>query len=253
MRNAQTGVGAMGQRLFCALFFLLGSFPAGAACIDSSALVQSTVGISREFSEEERKADPDELGVRGTGWFLASQVVVTVAHVAEAMHLSMQDWKDVEVRERGTTATIPVRILSMVGSRSERIAVLGLKASFPAAATLPLRTDALIPEESVVSLGYPKGQLRFAGGRFVQYGTSDRFPGTALLEMHDGKDRLVLDHGASGAPVVDCRGRVVAVVSTVITQTLDFISPSVRVSTAWQTPNVISVPIQVWKDTPWLE
>jgi hypothetical protein len=35
----------------------------------------------------------------------------------------------------------------------------------------------------------------------------------ALLEMYDGDDRLVLDHGASGAPVFDCMGRIVAVVS----------------------------------------
>ena len=47
-----------------------------------------------------------------------------------------------------------------------------------------------------------------------------RLAGAALLEMHDGNDRLVLDHGASGAPVLDCEGRVVAVVSTLITQTL---------------------------------
>jgi hypothetical protein len=39
-------------------------------------------------------------------------------------------------------------------------------------------------------------------------------PARTLLEMYDGNDRLVLDHGASGAPVVDCSGQVVAVVPT---------------------------------------
>jgi len=32
----------------------------------------------------------------------------------------------------------------------------------------------------------------------------------------------VLDHGASGAPVVDCAGRVVAVVSNLFTTTMQF-------------------------------
>jgi hypothetical protein len=32
---------------------------------------------------------------------------------------------------------------------------------------------------------------------FVQYGEGDRLAGTALLEMYDGDDRLVLDHVAS--------------------------------------------------------
>ena len=57
--------------------------------------------------------------------------------------------------------------------------------------------------------------------------------GTALLEMHDGDDRLVLDHGASGAPVLDCAGRVVAVVSNIFTQTMQFHSRAIRISTAW--------------------
>jgi hypothetical protein len=66
--------------------------------------------------------------------------------------------------------------------------------------------------------------------------------------MHDGNDRLVLDHGASGAPVLDCERRVVAVVSTLITQTLVLPTGRVRVSTAWQTPNVVSIPVAVLKD-----
>ncbi len=99
-----------------------------------------------------------------------------------------------------------------------------------------------------MSLAYPRNHLRFAAGRFVQYGESERFAGTALLEMYDGDDRLVLDHGASGAPVLDCDGRVVAVVSNLFTQTMQFPSRAIRVSTAWGQPNVVSVPIQVLKD-----
>jgi hypothetical protein len=108
--------------------------------------------------------------------------------------------------------------------------------------------DPLVPEERVVSLAYPGGRLRFAGGRFVRYADDASFGATALLEVHDGNDRLVLDHGASGAPVLDCDGQVVAVVSTIITQTIGFVTGAIRTSTPWQTPNVISMPIQALKD-----
>jgi hypothetical protein len=100
----------------------------------------------------------------------------------------------------------------------------------------------------VVSFGYPGNRLRFAEGRFVQYGAGDDFPGFALLELYDGNDRLAVDYGASGAPVLDCNGRVVAVVSNVLTQTIEVPSRAIRISTAWQMPNVISVPVQEIKD-----
>jgi hypothetical protein len=82
------------------------------------------------------------------------------------------------------------------------------------------------------------------GGRFVKYGDDERLAGAALLEMFDGNDRMAVDYGASGAPVYDCDGRVGAVVSTVITQTLAGFPGRIRTSTPWGTPNVLSIPIQ---------
>jgi hypothetical protein len=180
-------------------------------------------------------------------------LIVTAAHVAEAMHLSAKDWKDIEIRERESGASVPARVLHVVGSHSKKMAVLELRTAFTGAAALSIRTERLVPEELVVSLAYPDSRLRFAQGRFVRYGAEARFAGAALLEMHDGNDRLVLDHGASGAPVLDCKGRVVAVVSTLITQTLRLPSGAVRVSTAWQTPNVLSIPAEVLQDFSWPE
>ena len=224
-----------------------------ATCVDPSTLVRSTVGITRTFDEHESKAASGVLGIRGTGWFLSSRLLVTAAHVAESMHLSRQEWKEIELRERESKASLPVRILRLAGSHAEKMAVLELRAAFATATALAIRAEPLVAEEPVVSLGYPNGGLRFAQGQFVRYGGDDRFVGAALLEIHDGNDRLVLDHGASGAPVIDCAGRAVAVVSTIITQTINLPTGAVRVSTAWQTPNVVSIPAEVLKGFSWSE
>jgi hypothetical protein len=219
-----------------------------AACIDPSIFVQSTISIARHFNEDERKAQPGVIGIRGTAWFLSSRLLVTAAHVADAMQLSAQEWKDVEMQNGEGKRSVSVRVLHLAGLHVEKIAVLELETAIPNAAVLQRRAEPLIPDEQVVSLGYPNSQLRFAGGRFVQNGDDGKFAGSALLEMYDGNDRLVLDHGASGAPVLDCDGRVVAVVTTLITRTMSFMSNVIRISTAWQSPNVVAIPIQALKD-----
>ena len=174
--------------------------------------------------------------------------MVTVEHVATAMGLSNQSWKRVDILEGENKQSIDVRILRLAGSHSEKIAVLELRTAFSGARGLQIRLEPLAPEERIVSLAYPGSRLRLVGGQFAEYGHSDGLAGTALLEMYDGNDRLVLDHGASGAPVLDCQGRVVAVVSNIFTQTMHFLSRAIRISTAWGSPNVVSVPIQVLRD-----
>jgi hypothetical protein len=229
-------------------FLTLGSSQAAAECVDPATLTHSTVSVTRYFDEEEKKADPGSLGIRGTAWFLSTTSMVTAEHVAAAMALSQQDWKQVEILDGETRQSVAVRRQGLAGSHAEKIAVLELSAPFSTARGLELRMQPLAPEEPVVSLAYPGNRLRFAAGRFVEYGASDRFKGSALLEMYDGNDRLVLDHGASGAPVLDCRGQVVAIVSNLFTQTMAFPFRVLRVSTAWGQPNVLSVPIQALKD-----
>lgn len=214
-------------------------------------LAPSTVSLTREFGEGEGNAQPEVTGIRGTGWFLSARLIVTVAHVAEGMRLSSGKWSDLKIRERESSETIPVRLLRIVGVHAEKLAILELKAPFNGATALPTRTEPLVPGERVIALGYPGGRFRTAEGRFVQFGADDRTAGAALLEMHDGDDRLVLDHGSSGAPVLDCAGSVVAVVANTFSQTLRFRSQVIRISTPWQSPNVASIPIEPIKDYSW--
>jgi hypothetical protein len=164
------------------------------------------------------------------------------------MHLSEQDWKDIEIVDGAIKQSIPVRILRLAGPRSENIAVLELRSEFASARSLPTRMEPLHPDENVLSLAYPARTLRFASGRFVEYADGEKLAGMAMFELYDGDDRLVLDHGASGAPVLDCNGRVVAAVSNLFTRTMRFLSSEVRISTPWGSANVVSVPVQVLKN-----
>ena len=88
----------------------------------------------------------------------------------------------------------------------------------------------------------PDQNPRLVSGRFVQYAIDGRLAGTA--EMYEGDNRFAVDHGASGAPVFDCEGQIAAVISTVITQVFQTPFGVLRTSTAWGTPNVVSVPVQ---------
>jgi hypothetical protein len=174
--------------------------------------------------------------------------MVTAEHVATAMGLSDQSWKQVDILDGENKQSIDVRILRLAGSHSEKIAVLELQTAFSGAQGFQLRMEPLVPDEPVVSIAYPGGHLRVAAGRFAQYGDGSKFAGTSLLEIYDGNDRIVLDHGASGAPVLDCSGLVVAVVSNLLTTTIHWMSQAIRIPTSWGNPNVVSVPIGVLKD-----
>ena len=211
------------------------SYAVEARCVDPATLTQSTVSIMRYFQDEDKA--PGVIGIRGTAWFLSPTSMVTVEHVAASMHLSDQSWKEVVIEQGEHVRSIPARIQQVTGSSStERIAVIELQTAFAGAQSLDLRMEPLVSEEPVVSLGYPGGHLRVAAGRFVQYGDGARLEGTALFEIYDRDDRLALDHGASGAPVLDCEGHVVAVVSNLLVTTLQFFSRQIRVPTAWGIP-----------------
>lgn len=212
------------------------------SCIDFARLAHSTVGITRYFDDAERTADL--LGIQGTGWFQSSTSIVTVEHVVAAMGLSNGHWKILTIQDAAETHSIPVRIQRVLGAGPEKLAVLELQTAISSARSVEIRKSPLLPDDRVVTMAYPNRERRAVTGRFVQYATDGRLAGTGLLEIYEGDDRLVIDHGASGAPVFDCEGRIAAVISTVITQIFRTPFGRQRISTAWGTPNVVSVPIR---------
>jgi len=189
-------------------------------------------------------AKPGVIGTSGTAWFLSSTTIVTAEHVSAGMMLTAQDWKTLEIRDGDETRSIAARVVRVTGRGAEKLAVIELQSALPGARSAAIRAAPLAPDDQVVTMAYPDGRPRVVGGRFVKNGDDERFAGAALLEMFDGNDRLAVDYGASGAPVYDCDGRIAAVVTTVITQTFPGLSGSMRISTAWGMPNVLSVPIQ---------
>ena len=160
------------------------------------------------------------------------------------MKLSTQEWKSLTLEDGADSQSISVRIQRLAGAHAEKLAVLELQTAVSTARSVAIRMSPLAPEDRVVTFAYPNQRLRTVAGRFVQYVDNGRLAGTALFEIYEGDNRLVIDHGASGAPVFDCEGRVAAVISTVITQTLATPFGEMRIPTPWGSPNVVSVPVQ---------
>src|ERR1700749_1917296 len=95
-----------GFRLLAVFIGFLSTIRAHAGCADPPQLTHSTVRIMRHFDEAERDARPGLIGIGGTGWFLSPMAIVTAAHVAEAMKLSIQDWKPLEITDEQSSQFI---------------------------------------------------------------------------------------------------------------------------------------------------
>jgi Trypsin-like peptidase domain len=234
--------------LFVPFILLANTTTSNAACIDPKQLAHSAVSIMRYFDDDERETHRGLTGVRGTAWFLSPTAIVTAEHVAAAMTLSTEDWKLLEIVDGDGSQFIAGRLQRLAGAQSERLAVIELQRAVSNAQSVAIRKKPLVPEEQVITFTYPGGRPHLVGGRFVRVGDDGKLTGMALLELYEGENRLVVDHGASGAPVVDCDGRVAAVVSDIFTQTIHWAQREIRISTAWGMPNVVSVPIQALDD-----
>jgi hypothetical protein len=160
-RSQQSGFRTARRRLLLLIGAQLGVLAcAQAACIDRATLVKSAVSVYRDFNAQERKLRPGILGIAGTGWFLSPRLLVTAAHVAEAMPLASTEWKDIEICNGKAKTVVPSRIHSLAGHLSERMTLLDVLVPVAGADALAVRREPLLAQEQMVARAYPMRHLR---------------------------------------------------------------------------------------------
>ena len=137
------------------------------------------------------------LGVEGSGWVVAPNLVVTNAHVVAGMNDARVDHNDGEFRDADVVAFDPRNDIAVL-----RVAELGAR---------PLRLVDPVKGQAVAILGYPEnGPFTATAGRIGQtreFLTDDAYgrgPFSRLVTTLRG----VVRHGNSGGPAVDAQGRV---------------------------------------------
>jgi Trypsin-like peptidase domain len=235
-----------------------------ASCVDPSERARSVVSIVRYFDKPQRNAAGEEIfGERATAWFYTSpRLLVTAAHFAR--DLSNRDWQEAELRqasqdrEPGTRVRVQLRVIAQrlsaddPGSGAERntpltddVAILELREPFPDAHVLDVQLEPPAADATVLVLGYPGGRMEAARGTVREVRDPPRkYAGLTFLEVQ-GDNRLLLNAGTSGAPVLDCRqGRVIAVLNGLLRgPSLPFLPPERSVvPTPWGSPTNTAVP-----------
>lgn len=248
---------------------------------DVQGAARTAVAVFRKFppADGQQAKTGEVVAVRATGWRVGDKALATVLHVAEGLRLSTTEWEAVQILQSDSERNMPERILST----RARIANIGTLLSGQAAAIIELedplpgqvvtarvRARPLSPDDPVMAVGYSAGVLRFSTGTLAfpkesSEGKPDEDHDQLLpFELYDGTDRLAIDEGASGGPIFDCTGHVVAVIArnvkqdqmtsgrgaaiaslrAILGQGTD--APFVS-STAWGQHNVLGVPIDSFK------
>lgn len=237
------------------------------ACLDRFNFIEVGRSVVNIYIEQ-----PGEiLDTSGTGWFIDDMHIVTIGHVADSFPAG--DGEQVITLGRGTIfgeppamrAEVTVRtVKTLETGTGETIAILqiqeaiqgerfkiaeDLDLAFPQVRFTPPKRN-----EVVLGIAYPGQEmlLTYAVGHFRPPEQSNSTQPSKeqpkpwlMFELMDreAKVRLLFDYGASGAPIFDCDGKVLAVTSNAITQMIDFgpAFPNMRVSTPWGMANNFGV------------
>ena len=141
------------------------------------------------------------LGVSGTGWVAAPNLVVTNAHVVAGMKDARVDRADSEFRDAEVVAF----------NARDDVAVLRVAGQ----GTRPLPLVDPVEGEAVAILGYPEsGPFTASPGRIGQTGTvlTDDAFGRGPIRRRVTTLRGLVRNGNSGGPAVDGQGRVQATI-----------------------------------------
>lgn len=141
------------------------------------------------------------LGVSGSGWAAAPNLVVTNAHVVAGTKDTRIDRSDGEFRDADVVVFDPRNDVAVL-----RVAGLGAR---------PLRLVNPLEGQAVAILGYPEsGPFTATPGRIGQTGTviTDDAYGRGPVRRSITTLRGVVRHGNSGGPAVDAQGRVQATI-----------------------------------------
>ena len=190
-------------------------------CIDKESSAQSVAAITRYSHLYDDPQVVTVFGIQGGSiWFLRDDEPVLALHVAKSLGLSNREWTPVEIYQNEPDAKIHrhqrirARLLRTITWGLDGLAVLKLEEPFRGARPLVIRAEPLKPGEKIITPAYPGGLLELTTGYFLGIDlalSSESKEASYAIEI-DG-NRLALDSGASGAPVLDCAGRVVAAVS----------------------------------------
>jgi hypothetical protein len=237
------------KKIFLALVLLILVTHARAADAEAPEHADRIVRITQYFTRAERAAAGSD-GRSGTGWFCgSSKYLVTIGHMVTKPALPRREWVEIEISHcsDGTMETLKthrvmVRLADLIDTPGEDIAVIELQKPLFDVKPIPVSKDMPTAKSPSYCSGFTEGTLRHASGTFHRIGKDEDSPELndfGLFEMYEGNDRLALDHGASGAPVLNTKGEVVAVLAIVKTGEVKMINgvEPMRVSTSWGTPN----------------
>lgn len=222
----------MKTALFILTLVLAGSQYADANCINPKDYLDSTVSLVRY------NAFYDDYKDGGTAWFYKdARTLVTAGHVAMGILLS-SEWSSLEIRQRKDLYTIsetqPARILQIgnIASASNTeiafmekyakvdLAIIELAFDFHGARPLEISQSKPPHYSPLWAIAYPKNKAVLANGRSIPPGYDKKYLEEYASMLHVNIQNPRLRHGASGAPILNCEGKVAGILNIYIDRVL---------------------------------